>query len=537
LIRPPLIVAQAVVLVTALIGLPTAQAQSRAEQRLLQDRVLLEQLPGTISRALAALEPGPEVQAEIQRLFLVAVGHYTAGRTGEARRTLYQALAVVLGRGWTERDDYWRSLLLRTDAVVSDPARPLIVRLTQIYPTTYRPAAPLSMRASVQSRDPSGDSSRRSPKGEAGGRSVRDLGAFEGIGVEFVDAPYAFSADLLGLEDGRYYDVVAEVFEGEDLLRRLSTPVFVLSGLDSTRTEVERRLAAISGHDSAKATVRYPFDRALQANLGKRDPDGYDFTAGIEQSRQLLGALEHGNDPLFQAVGDHKRHYRFAEAREIMPYRILVPETYDGTKPYPLVVGLHGMGGTDDSLFEMNGGILPQATETRGFILVSPMGYRRNGAYGSTRVEGATASPTRRELTRLSQLDVMNVLELVRGEYEIDEDRIYLMGGSMGGGGTWRIASRYPQIWAAIAPICAGITLDEVDLEGMRHIPVVVSHGDADATVPVERSRTMVAAMEKLGMTYEYHEIEGGGHLILKESLQPTMEFLGRYRRSPTPDS
>jgi predicted esterase len=485
LIRPPLIVAQAVILVTALIGLPTAQAQSRAEQRLLQDRVLLEQLPGTISRALAALEPGPEVQAEIQRLFLVAVGHYTAGRTGEARRTLYQALAVVLGR---------------------------------------------------KIRDPSGDSSRRSPKGEAGGRSVRDLGAFEGIGVEFVDAPYAFSADLLGLEDGRYYDVVAEVVEGEDLLRRLSTPVFVLSGLDSTRTEVERRLAAISGHDSAKATVRYPFDRALQANLGKRDPDGYDFTAGIEQSRQLLGALEHGNDPLFQAVGDHKRHYRFAEAREIMPYRILVPETYDGTKPYPLVVGLHGMGGTDDSLFEMNGGILPQATETRGFILVSPMGYRRNGAYGSTRVEGATASPTRRELTRLSQLDVMNVLELVRGEYEIDEDRIYLMGGSMGGGGTWRIASRYPQIWAAIAPICAGITLDEVDLEGMRHIPVVVSHGDADATVPVERSRTMVAAMEKLGMTYEYHEIEGGGHLILKESLQPTMEFLGRYRRSPTPD-
>jgi len=520
--RSSFVVPLVAVLALGAFGVSSAAAQNPAERRLMEDRVILEQLPGTISRALAALDPEPEVAAEIQRLFQEAVGFYTGGQTGECRRVLYRAIALVIGREWTKRDDYWRSLLLRADTAITDPARPLIARLTQIYPSTYQPTAPLKLRARVV------------PRGQSGtDQPVRDLGEIEGIGVEFIDDPLAFAVDLSGLDDGRYYEIEAEVFEGSEMLRRLRTPVYVLSGLDETRATVERRLAEIDGHDSAKATVRYPFDRALRVNLGKLETERFDFAAEIDRSMELLAELETGKDPLYGATGDHERHYWFGKAREIMPYRILVPAGYDGTRPYPLIVALHGMGGTHDTLFEMNGGILPRATEDGGYILVSPMGYRRHGGYGSDRVEGASASPTRRQLTRLSYLDVINVLELVREEYEIDDSRIYLMGGSMGGGGTWRIASRHPEIWAAIAPICPGTTPDEIDLEGMRHIPVVVTHGDADTTVPVERSRTMTAAMEELGMTYEYHEIEGGGHLILREALQPTMDFLARYRRHP----
>jgi predicted esterase len=504
---------------TVALVVPLGEAQSPAHRRLVEDRVLLEQLPGTISRALAALDPGPEVEARIQQLFQEAVGHYTSGRTGECRRILYEALAVVTGREWTERDDYWRSLLLSADTVITDPARPLIVRLTQIYPSRYAPAAPLKMRAKVVAA--------------GSGSTVRDLGVFEGIGIEFIDTSFAFAVDLAGLDDRQYYDIVAEVFEGSEPLRKLATPVYALSGLDEALAETERRLAPIDGHDSAKATVRYPFDRALQVNLGTLEPERYDFGAAVDASMKLLAELEAGRNPLYGATGDHERHYWFEEAREIMPYRILVPGDYDGSRPYPLIVALHGMGGTHDTLFEMDGGILPKATEAGGYILASPMGYRRGGGYGSNRVEGAQASPTRRRLTHLSYLDVMNVLELVRDEYEIDDNRIYLMGGSMGGGGTWRIASRHPEIWAAIAPICAGIMLPEVDLEGMRHLPVVITHGDADTTVPVERSRAMAAAMKKLGMTYEYHEFPGAGHLILKESLQPTMDFFATHTRKP----
>jgi predicted esterase len=509
-------------LALAVCGPALVDAQTPAHRRLVEDRVMVEQLPGTITRAIAALKAGPEVQAQVQDLFQEAVVHYTAGRTGEARRVLYRALALVLGREWTERDEYWRSLLLRVDTTISDPTRPLIARLSQIYPSSYLPTAPLGLRVTVRNKD---------------GRTVKDLGAFEGIGIEFIDEPFTFAVDLGGLEDGHAYDLVAEVSEGEEPLRTLTTQVYLMSGLDAAREEVEHRLAAVSGHDSAKATVRYPFDRALQVNLGRLDLEDFDFAAEIQRTREILDSLEQGEDPLYRAVGDHTRHYWFAEAREITPYRIQVPPSYDGSRAWPLIVALHGMGGTHDTLFEMDGGILPAATEAGGYILVTPMGYRRNGGYGSATVEGAPASPARRQVTRLSYLDVMNVLELVRAEYRIDPERIYLVGGSMGGGGAWRIASRHPDIWAAVASICAGITLDEVDLEGMHHIPVVVCHGDADTTVPVERSRAMVAAMERVGMTFEYHEIPGAGHLILEESLAHFMEFFARHRKQPGPAS
>ena len=516
-VRLPLLAASITVLASTIFHVHTAQAQTPPERRLLQDRVQLEQLPGTVTRALAAPELDPQTRTEIESLFPAAVQNYVGGRTGETRRALYRSLALAIGREWTERDEYWRSLLLRTDAVVTDPIRPLIVRLTQIYPTSYSPAAPLRLRASVVGGD---------------GEPVQEIGAFDTIGVDFIDGPFAFAVDLAELEDGRYYDVVAEVLEGEETLRRLATPVYVLGGMDADREEVQRRLAVIEGRDSAKATDRYPFDFALQVNLGKVEARGYDFAPEIERSRRLLAELEAGNDPLYGAVGDHKRHYWFAEAREIMPYRIYVPESYDGTRPYPLIVGLHGNGGTEDSLFTMNGGMLRKAAEEEGYILVTPLGYRRTGSYGATTVLGVPLSPARRQVTRLSELDVMNVFKLMLAEYLIDRDRIYLMGGSMGGGGTWRIASKTPEIWAAISPICPGIERQEIDLEGMRHIPVIVSHGDADTTVPVEKSRVMVAAMEELGMTYEYNEIAGGGHRIFAEALPRMMEFLGRYRKT-----
>ena len=125
------------------------------------------------------------------------------------------------------------------------------------------------------------------------------------------------------------------------------------------------------------------------------------------------------------------------------------------------------------------GSALKKAVDAEGYIAVSPLGYRRNGGYGRDGFDGRPYSAQRRHLTHLSELDVMNVLEIVRREYNIDERRIYLLGGSMGSAGTWRIASRHPGIWAAIAPMCPGITPPEVDFEGMRHIPVIVTHGNA----------------------------------------------------------
>ena len=74
----------------------------------------------------------------------------------------------------------------------------------------------------------------------------------------------------------------------------------------------------------------------------------------------------------------------------------------------------------------------------------------------------------------------MEVLSRVRKDYRINESRIYLMGHSMGAIGTWAIAAKYPDIWAALAPF-SGLG-NPATIERMKHIPQIVVHGDADAT-------------------------------------------------------
>ena len=87
----------------------------------------------------------------------------------------------------------------------------------------------------------------------------------------------------------------------------------------------------------------------------------------------------------------------------------------------------------------------------------------------------------------------------------IDENRIYLMGHSMEAIGTWKIAPKYPDIWAAIAPISG--TGAPATLERIRTVPEVVVHGDNDPTVSVNGSRTMVAKLKELGTEHRYIEV------------------------------
>ena len=97
----------------------------------------------------------------------------------------------------------------------------------------------------------------------------------------------------------------------------------------------------------------------------------------------------------------------------------------------------------------------------------------------------------------------MQVLQLVRQQYKIDENRIYLMGHSMGAIGTWKIAPKFPDIWAALAPFAGSGA--PATLERISHIPQFVVHGDADRTVNVQGSRSMVAKVKELGIEVTVH--------------------------------
>ena len=74
----------------------------------------------------------------------------------------------------------------------------------------------------------------------------------------------------------------------------------------------------------------------------------------------------------------------------------------------------------------------------------------------------------------------MNVLDLVRKEYTIDPNRIYLMGHSMGGFGTWWLGQKYAGTWAAIAPMSGVLPNVDYQLPKLVRVPVHVSIGGAE---------------------------------------------------------
>jgi dienelactone hydrolase len=86
-------------------------------------------------------------------------------------------------------------------------------------------------------------------------------------------------------------------------------------------------------------------------------------------------------------------------------------------------------------------------------------------------------------------------IEVVVSSYQIDRNRIYLIGYSMGGYGTWRTAARYPGLFAAIVPICGGG--DPNDTKSIAHVPVWAFHGANDNVVPCDESERMIDATKQ----------------------------------------
>lgn len=225
-----------------------------------------------------------------------------------------------------------------------------------------------------------------------------------------------------------------------------------------------------------------------------------------------------------------KKTYEFKEAGKEMEYALFVPSTYDKDKKTPLMVALHGLGSNPQQIIRYRG--LTDLAEKYGYIVVAPMGYNPRGWYGARVLGKKDGDPP--NLSELSEKDVMNVLEIVKKGYNVDPDRTYLMGHSMGGGGTFHLAIKYPDIWAALAPIAPAVFRPVSDLEKIKHIPVILVQGDMDNLVKVERVRPWAEQMKKLGMTYEYIEVAGGDHVtIAAQNLPQIFAFFDKHKRKP----
>jgi len=227
----------------------------------------------------------------------------------------------------------------------------------------------------------------------------------------------------------------------------------------------------------------------------------------------------------FGAVGSQERHYYFEDAGREMGYHLIVPERYDANTPMPLVVALHGYSVN----YKFFPGVVPELAalaEQYGFIVATPMGYSISGWYGAPMtVPGSpppvpdmpppqTGTPEEQQRERdLSELDVLNVIDIVTGEYNIDSARIYLMGHSMGAFGVWAMGQEYVGRWAAMAPM-SGINANairEVDALKLARTPIMVAVGEQETRAVID-SKRVVAILRAAGGEVHYVEIAGGDH-------------------------
>jgi predicted peptidase len=257
-----------------------------------------------------------------------------------------------------------------------------------------------------------------------------------------------------------------------------------------------------------------------------------------------------------------------------LPYCMFVSSKVDPDQPAPLIIALHGMGATPDIM--CNSTTIDLAEEG-GYILAAPMGYnttgwfgspvinmggrgrgaapadgpgrgapgaapggRAGGAPGGGRGVGGTGGASAPEnLDELSEKDVMNVLAMMRDELNVDEDRIYLTGHSMGGAGTYFLGAEHADIWAAIAPVApAAMMMTNNRAELLQKIadadlPVMVVHGADDEVVNVSISRDQwIPTLAELGIEHEYVEQPGITHgPVITTSQEDIFRFFGAHSK------
>ena len=216
------------------------------------------------------------------------------------------------------------------------------------------------------------------------------------------------------------------------------------------------------------------------------------------------------------------------------PYALYVPKSLDPGRRYPLVMSLH----EEESNHVMNlkrvFGLPPRYGET-GLQALSTLPLLRG-------VDYLVACPLARGTMGyqgIPEQDVYDVLADVKRRYPVDEDRVYLTGGSMGGGGTLWLALTRPDLWAAVAPVCPDVFPGTEDLApNALNLPVRLFHGDLDPDVKVESSRLWQRRLLGLNSPVEYIEFPGVRHNAWDFAYRngAIFEWFAKYRRNLNPD-
>jgi len=260
-----------------------------------------------------------------------------------------------------------------------------------------------------------------------------------------------------------------------------------------------------------------------------------------------------GMDPVDDRV--ELREYLFTDTGEMLPYAVFVSSKVKKDKKAPLVLALHGFSGNHGTFMRRQ---CVEEAEKNGYILVGAMGYSPTGPFGmQTRMpglpKGKAESPDAKpepkpfmymggdvggkkekdpaKVTELSEKDTMNVLNMALKEFNVDEERIYLMGHSMGGGGALHIGEKYSNIWAAVAGVApAAFGFQWSADQKLKDVPLLIIVGEDDMLV--KGSEQLADELKGLSFKVEYKSLPGLDHGgIIGGSMPDVFRFFGQHTK------
>ncbi|PTY08535.1 hypothetical protein DB347_02850 [Opitutaceae bacterium EW11] len=256
--------------------------------------------------------------------------------------------------------------------------------------------------------------------------------------------------------------------------------------LASTKTRVEALLARndLAAYRGWLRFLRYEAETAISRSGSTSE------AAGVKVHRLREWAERIAADPktLENLRGVQEWAYESPADDSGQPFRIAIPSDYDPKRPAALSVYMHGYSGNH---LEHSVGM----TSRLGTFDIAVLGRGRGGGYRA-----------------LSEADVLQAIDYVQAHWAIDPDRIRLNGGSMGGGATFRLGSRYPHRWASGRPTCGFGSF--IPFGNLLTFPIYATHSADDWTVSVLFSRGPLARLREMGGVAILDETTGYGHAV-----------------------
>ena len=204
---------------------------------------------------------------------------------------------------------------------------------------------------------------------------------------------------------------------------------------------------------------------------------------------------------------------------EKLNYRFRKPKNCDSNKKYPILFFLHGAGGrgsnNNDQILDAGSISAFEKqnifTKHNSYFLAAQVPHNKKWV----NVDWSLSEHTIPKISKTMYL-AFELLDDTLIKNNIDMNKIYVMGISMGGFGVWDALQRRPNFFAAGVPICGGG--DVKQSKSISHIPIWIWHGSKDAIINVDRSRNMYKAMKNFTCEIKYTEIKNRGHDVWTEA-------------------